>query len=267
MRRGARSPEGTPQRAEAGPGLPAQHGPTPPPRRASVQFFLRRHRGPEPRAAPPARSRSPSPPAASPMRTRRCLRRVSGSLRVSNTFCVDFRTSPCGFLENIPPGPAPAPRSRGGQRPPDPPAPGPYIAGGSAASSSCCCRLRLRRGGARRAGGRRGNSPQARGWPGPDSPLPPSLVLLPLLRDSRQVRPQASLWQPRRDVTAALPGAPPGARRVEAAAVWKTWGRGPPGLLAGGARRGRGGGEREASGSNWGGAVLFGCLKAQYKVM
>lgn len=66
-------------------------------------------------------------PAASPMRTRRCLRRVSGSLRVSSTFCVDFRTSPCGFLENIPPGPGPAPppRSRGGQRPPDPPAPGP----------------------------------------------------------------------------------------------------------------------------------------------
>uniref|UniRef100_A0A8V5G1J9 Uncharacterized protein n=1 Tax=Melopsittacus undulatus TaxID=13146 RepID=A0A8V5G1J9_MELUD len=59
------------------------------------------------------------------MRTRRCLRRVSGSLRVSSTFCVDFRTSPCGFLENIPPGPglAPAPRSRGEQRPPDPPAP------------------------------------------------------------------------------------------------------------------------------------------------
>lgn len=64
-------------------------------------------------------------PAASPIRTRRCLSRVSGSLRVSRTFCVDFRTSPCGFLENIPPGPAPAPSSRGGQRPPDLPAPGP----------------------------------------------------------------------------------------------------------------------------------------------
>lgn len=68
----------------------------------------------------------PSPlPAASPIRTRRCLSRVSGSLRVSSTFCVDFRTSPCGFLENIPPGPAPAPSSRGGQRPPDLPALGP----------------------------------------------------------------------------------------------------------------------------------------------
>lgn len=161
VQRGAQSPGGTPQRAEAGPGLPAERGPTPPPRRASVLP------PPTPGAgAPRCPARSLSPPAASPMRTRRCLRRVRGSLRVSSTFCVDFRTSPCGFLENIPPGPAPAPRSRGGERPPDPPAPGPYIAGGGAASFSCWGRSAAGRG------GRSADSPQARGWPGPG--LPPS---------------------------------------------------------------------------------------------
>lgn len=39
---------------------------------------------------------------------RRCLRRVKASFLVSSTFWVDFFTSPCGFLENILPPPAPS---------------------------------------------------------------------------------------------------------------------------------------------------------------
>lgn len=184
-------------------------------------------------------------------------------MRVSSTFCVDFRTSPCGFLENIPSGPAPAPRSRGGQRPPDPPAPGPYIAGGGAASSSSCCRLR--RGGARRGGGAQSQLPAGQGVARAlDSPLPPSLVLLPLLHDSRQVRPQASLWQPRRDVTAALPGAPPGRGGRRPRLCGKRGGAACRGFWQGVPE---GGGEWKPCSSNWGEALPFSSLKVQYKVI
>ncbi|XP_072786318.1 uncharacterized protein [Taeniopygia guttata] len=62
--------------------------------------------------------------------------------------------------------------------------------------------------------GRRGAAwsqlPAGRGPGRAWTPPPSSLAFLPLLHDSRQVRPQASPWQPRRDVTAALPRAPPG---------------------------------------------------------
>lgn len=134
--------------------------------------------GPSPEPAPSEFPVFPLPsprPAASPMRTRRCFSRVSGSLRVSSTFCVDFRTSPCGFLENIPPGPAPAPSSRGRQRPADLPALG------SLHSQRRRHRLLLllRAGTAMRSGrrARRGaNSPRAGGRAAPALPLlPPSL--------------------------------------------------------------------------------------------
>lgn len=172
------------------------------------------HRG---RGAAAAQRRGPDParrlppPPHPPMRTRRCLRRVSGSLRVSSTFCVDFRTSPCGFLENIPPGPAPAPRSRGGQRPPDPPAPGPLHSRRQRQQQQQQRRLLFLRPPPPPPPGRRGWRGPAGAGPGLGSPfLPPSLALLPLLHDSRQVRPRPSLWQPRRDVTV------PEARRAEA---------------------------------------------------
>lgn len=119
----------------------------------------------------------------------------------------------------------------------------------------------------RSAAGRGGAEPTPRGpggGPGLDSPLPPSLVLLPLLHDSRQVRPQASLWQPRRDVTAALPGAPPGrgGRRPRlcgkrGGAACRGFWQGVPG----------GGGEWKPCSSNWGEALPFSSLKVQYKVI
>lgn len=107
-------------------------------------------------------------------------------------------------------GPAPAPRSRGGERPPDPPAPGPLH------SQRRQRRLLLAPAPMRRGwrGAARSQLPAGpeggRAGPGLDSPF---LLLLPLLHDSRQVRPQASLWQPRRDVTAGAPQRTSEARR------------------------------------------------------
>lgn len=188
------------------------------------------------RAAPRAGPRSPPPPSPHPpMRTRRCLRRVSGSLRVSSTFCVDFRTSPCGFLENIPPGPAPAPRSRGGQRPPDPPAPGPLHSRRQRQQRQQRQQQQQQQPQRRLLllllrppppPGRRGWRGPAGAGPGLGSPfLPPSLALLPLLHDSRQVRPRPSLWQPRRDVTAG--GAAGAGRWLGGGAGWELRPAGP----------------------------------------
>lgn len=143
----------------------------------------------------------------SPITTRRCLRRVRGSLRVSSTFCVDFRTSPCGFLENIPPAtrppwapPAgsssrrcscsrlrdtPRPERRGRRAAASgsaPPPEGPYIADGVAPKR----RVRPARSQARGAG--RG-SVGRQGWlglpPPPATPTPPLPDSLPTLA-SRQ---------------------------------------------------------------------------------
>lgn len=184
-------------------------------------------------------------------------------MRVSSTFCVDFRTSPCGFLENIPSGPAPAPRSRGGQRPPDPPAPGPYIAGGGAASSSSCCRLR--RGGARRGGGAQSQLPAgqgvARAWTPPFLlPSFSSRCFTTAVRCDPRRRYGNRAVTSRRRYPAHLRGAAGGGRgcveNVGARPAGAS-GRGVPG----------GGGEWKPSSSNWGDALPFSCLKVQYKVI